>query len=153
MYSFLSNFNSATLFLDFVFLKNGKREHRHLFRKINVTEPEPYLNKKTTDCKHRTYVDFGAPQLSSQSVYPDVWVAPSASLVGRILIHASSSIWYNAVLRGDLNGIVIGVGTNVQDGVIMNESPRHLNVDHDGSVYIGSYVTIGIVCFVFFFRF
>jgi carbonic anhydrase/acetyltransferase-like protein (isoleucine patch superfamily) len=43
------------------------------------------------------------------------WIAPSADVVGRVRVGAESSIWYGAVVRGDLELIEIGEGTNVQD--------------------------------------
>lgn len=48
-------------------------------------------------------------------ISPCAWVAPSADVVGRVRIGAESSVWYGAVVRGDLEMIEIGDGTNVQD--------------------------------------
>ena len=55
----------------------------------------------------------------------DAFVAPGAQLIGDIVIGPQSSIWYNCVLRGDVNQIRIGARTNVQDGAIIHvDSPR-----------------------------
>jgi carbonic anhydrase/acetyltransferase-like protein (isoleucine patch superfamily) len=48
-------------------------------------------------------------------ISPGAWIAPSADVVGRVRIGEESSVWYGAVVRGDLNLIEIGEGTNVQD--------------------------------------
>src|SRR5436190_12077749 len=64
------------------------------------------------------------------------FIAPNATVVGDITLGANSSVWYGAVLRGDINSIVIGEGTNVQDGTIV-----HLADDY--GVRIGNYTTIG----------
>lgn len=47
-----------------------------------------------------------------------VFVADGAKIIGDVTIGAESTIWYNAVLRGDLAGITIGKRSNIQDGVI-----------------------------------
>ena len=71
---------------------------------------------------------------------PDVaragFVAPNATVIGDVTLGARSSVWYGCVLRGDINSIVIGEGTNVQDGTIV-----HLADDY--GVEIGDYTTIG----------
>jgi carbonic anhydrase/acetyltransferase-like protein (isoleucine patch superfamily) len=71
---------------------------------------------------------------------PDVaraaFVAGNATLLGDVSLGADSSVWYGCVLRGDINSIVIGEGSNVQDGTIV-----HLADDY--GVRIGRYSTIG----------
>ncbi len=53
------------------------------------------------------------------------FVAPGAILIGDIVIGPQSSIWYNCVLRGDVNRIRIGARTNVQDGTVIHvDSPK-----------------------------
>ncbi|MEF2964335.1 gamma carbonic anhydrase family protein [Paenibacillus sp. M1] len=49
---------------------------------------------------------------------PSVYIAEGAKVIGDVSVGAESSIWFNAVLRGDLSPIVIGSRTNLQDGVI-----------------------------------
>ena len=44
------------------------------------------------------------------------WVAPNATIIGDVTLEKNSSIWFNAVLRGDIENIYIGEGSNVQDG-------------------------------------
>ena len=56
---------------------------------------------------------------------PSAFVAEGARLIGDIEIGAHSSIWYNCVLRGDVNRIRIGARTNIQDGSVIHvDSPR-----------------------------
>ena len=48
----------------------------------------------------------------------DFWVAPGARLIGRVVLESGASVWFNAVLRGDNEPIVVGRGSNVQDGCV-----------------------------------
>ncbi len=54
------------------------------------------------------------PELIDESVF----IAPGAVILGDVRIGAQSSVWYNAVLRGDTDTISIGPRTNVQDGAV-----------------------------------
>jgi len=63
-------------------------------------------------------------------------VAPTAVIIGNVEIAEGGSVWYGAVLRGDICPIRIGSGTNVQDGAI-------LHGDEGQCVSIGTNVTIG----------
>ncbi len=67
---------------------------------------------------------------------PDVFVAPTAVVIGDVQLDEGVSVWYGAVLRGDINSIKIGKCSNLQDGVI-----GHLSDDH--SLVVGQYVTVG----------
>lgn len=64
------------------------------------------------------------------------FVAPNATVLGDVTLGARSSVWYGSVLRGDINSIVIGEGTNIQDLAMV-----HLADDY--GVTIGRYCTIG----------
>jgi carbonic anhydrase/acetyltransferase-like protein (isoleucine patch superfamily) len=50
----------------------------------------------------------------------DVYVAPSADVIGTVRLAAGASVWFNVVIRGDSDWIEIGEGTNVQDGTIIH---------------------------------
>ena len=65
-----------------------------------------------------------------------VFIAPGAVIVGDVEIGAGSSVWFNAVIRGDVAPIRIGAGSNVQDGAV-------LHVDTGTPCIIGDDVTIG----------
>lgn len=64
------------------------------------------------------------------------FVAPNATVIGDVTLGPDSSVWYGCVLRGDINSIEVGRGSNVQDGTIV-----HLADDH--GVKIGAFTTIG----------
>jgi len=65
-----------------------------------------------------------------------VYIATGAVVVGDVTLGDYTSIWYNAVLRGDINRIVVGHHTNVQDGAV-------LHLAHELPCLVGNYVTIG----------
>ena len=67
---------------------------------------------------------------------PTVFVADGARIIGDVEIGANSSVWFNTVVRGDINGIRIGAGTNVQDNCT-------LHVTAANPVAVGNEVTFG----------
>lgn len=70
-------------------------------------------------------------------IHPTVWVDPTATVIGHVTIGPRSSVWPNAVLRGDVNNISIGEETNVQDGSV-------LHVEHAlHELILGDRVTVG----------
>ncbi len=60
-------------------------------------------------------------------VAKSAFVAPSADLIGQVKIHEKASVWYQCVLRGDLNYIEIGAGSNIQDGTVIHVRSGALN--------------------------
>jgi len=64
------------------------------------------------------------------------WVAPGAIVIGAVTLKRNASIWFNAVIRGDNDPIVIGENTNIQDGSV-------LHTDDGVPLTIGSHVTVG----------
>jgi len=66
----------------------------------------------------------------------DVFVADGARLVGDVRVGDCSSIWFNAVLRGDLHPVIIGHHTNIQDNAVCH-------IGYDEPCVIGNYVTVG----------
>jgi len=67
----------------------------------------------------------------------DVFVAPNATVIGNVKIGAGSSIWFNTVLRGDVEAIYIGERTNLQDGNIVHVTGGKYET------HIGNDVSIG----------
>src|SRR5260370_25111225 len=59
----------------------------------------------------------------SPTVHPTAFIAPTAVLVGDVTIEEHASVWYNAVLRGDFNPIVVRRGANVQDCPVVHVTP------------------------------
>jgi gamma-carbonic anhydrase len=81
-------------------------------------------------------------------VDPTAFVAPGARLIGDIEIGPEASIWYNCVLRGDVNRIRIGARTNIQDGSVLHvDSPRPGNEAGHATI-IGDDVLIGHLAMV-----
>lgn len=69
-------------------------------------------------------------------LHSSAFVVPNATLVGDVTLHEGVSVWYGAVLRGDINRIVIGARSNIQDNAVI-----HLSDDHPAIV--GELVTVG----------
>ncbi len=67
---------------------------------------------------------------------PTAFVAPGATVVGRATLHARSSVWFSAVIRADMDTVVLGEESNLQDGAV-------IHVDHGFPTTIGRRVTIG----------
>ena len=69
-------------------------------------------------------------------IHPSAFVVESAEIIGDVAIDENSSVWYNAVMRGDINSIRIGMRTNIQDGCL-------LHVRQEYPLVIGSNITAG----------
>lgn len=76
-------------------------------------------------------IDLTPPDLSAA-----VFVAPGAVVIGRVKVSPGVSIWYGAVLRGDVAPIDLGEDTNIQDGAVLHGDP-------DFPVILGKRVTVG----------
>ena len=66
----------------------------------------------------------------------DNFVAPNATIIGNVELKSKANVWFNAVIRADLDKVTIGENTNIQDGSI-------LHVDEGFPMTIGKNVTIG----------
>lgn len=60
----------------------------------------------------------------SPLVEPSAWVAPNATVVGDVTLMKDASVWYTAVIRAEQARIVVGAGSNIQDGCIVHADPR-----------------------------
>ena len=78
---------------------------------------------------------FLIPQ-ENPSVSATSWLAPGAVVIGAVTLHEFTSVWFGAVLRGDINRIHVGARSNIQDGAVVHVS------DTEAAV-IGSEVTVG----------
>jgi carbonic anhydrase/acetyltransferase-like protein (isoleucine patch superfamily) len=76
-------------------------------------------------------LDRLAPRLADSA-----WVAGSAQVIGDVELGADCSVWFNAVLRGDVERLVVGRGSNVQDGSVLHADPG-------SPLLVGEDVTIG----------
>lgn len=81
-------------------------------------------------------------QVSDNPLWPDpnttqaAFVAPTATVLGQVHLQAGASVWYGAVLRGDVERIEVGAHSNVQDGAVLHGDPGQPTV-------LEEYVTVG----------
>jgi carbonic anhydrase/acetyltransferase-like protein (isoleucine patch superfamily) len=95
-------------------------------------------------------LDGHAPDVSAEGS----WVAPTASLIGKIKLEKNASVWFGATLRGDNELITIGEDSNVQDGTVMHTDMgfplvlgKGVTVGHNAMLHgceVGDYSLIGI---------
>jgi carbonic anhydrase/acetyltransferase-like protein (isoleucine patch superfamily) len=76
----------------------------------------------------------------SPTVHPEAWIAPTATLVGDVVVEKGASIWYGVVIRADLGRIVIREGANIQDNSVIHVG--------DGLCEVGRNATVGHQCLV-----
>jgi len=91
---------------------------------------------------------------ASPTIASSAYVAPSASIIGKVVLEDHSSIWFGATLRGDNETISIGADSNVQDGAVLHTDPgfplmvgAHVSVGHQAMLHgctIGEGSLIGI---------
>jgi len=74
-------------------------------------------------------------------VSPSAWIAPTATLIGDVLVEDDASIWYGAILRADFGPIVVRRGANVQDGSVLHGGA-------DPVTEVGEGATVGHLCVV-----
>ncbi len=61
------------------------------------------------------------PVLDKEPIYGDnCWFAPNSTLVGDVVMGNECTVWFNAVVRGDVNRIIIGNRVNIQDGAVVH---------------------------------
>jgi carbonic anhydrase/acetyltransferase-like protein (isoleucine patch superfamily) len=65
-------------------------------------------------------LDGVAPELPEEGAF---WLAPNATLIGKVRLQRMASIWFGAVIRGDNEWITIGENSNVQDGAVLHTDP------------------------------
>lgn len=95
-------------------------------------------------------LDGDSPQLPEEAAF----VADNATVIGRVTLHRNASVWFNSVLRGDTDEIIVGEGSNVQDGCVLHTDPgiklrigRNVTVGHMVNLHgceIGDNSLIGI---------
>ncbi len=76
----------------------------------------------------------------SPTVHPEAWIAPTATLVGDVVVEKDASIWYGVVIRADLGRMIIREGANIQDNSVI-----HVN---NGICEVGKNATVGHQCLV-----
>ena len=100
-------------------------------------------------------IDFDNKKLETDG--DDFWIAPNATVIGNVKLLKDASVWFNAVLRGDIELITVGQGSNIQDGAIIHTDPGfpctigknvtvgHLAMLHGCEIGDGSLIGIGSV--------
>ncbi len=71
------------------------------------------------------------------------YLHPSCQVIGDVTLGIDSSVWCNTVLRGDVNRIVVGRGSNVQDLSLGHVSHKTIEKPYGSPLIIGDYVTVG----------
>jgi len=74
-------------------------------------------------------------------VHPTAFIAPTATLIGDVVVEERASVWYGAVLRGDFNPIVVRAGANVQDNAVLHTTPA-------AGIEVGPGATVGHLCLI-----
>jgi carbonic anhydrase/acetyltransferase-like protein (isoleucine patch superfamily) len=77
----------------------------------------------------------------SPRVHPTAFIAPTATLVGDVVVEENASVWYNAVIRADFNPVIIRARANIQDGAVVHPTPFE-------GIEIGPGVTVGHLCVI-----
>lgn len=72
----------------------------------------------------------------SPDIHPTAFVAPGANLMGAVTLGKDASVWYQVVLRADIEAIEIGEGSNIQDGSV-------IHLASDEGTKVGSFTTVG----------
>jgi len=82
-----------------------------------------------------------------ESIYPEIdvnaFVSETSVIIGNVSIGSHSSIWYNVVIRGDVNSIRIGRRTNIQDLSLLHVAGRKSDSSPGSALFIGDNVTVG----------
>lgn len=108
---------------------------------LRALQEEAILREMETETGSGPGVGLHAINGKSPALGRNVFVAPGAQLIGDVRLGDDVSVWYNAVLRGDIAPVIVGAGSNVQDGCV-------LHVDTDMPVRIGANVTLGHMAMV-----
>ncbi len=69
-------------------------------------------------------------------IHESAWVADSAQVIGQVTLAEGASVWFGVVIRGDMDAIHVGSGSNIQDNSV-------LHVDHGQPLNIGENVSVG----------
>jgi len=75
-------------------------------------------------------------KIKNPNIHETSFIAQGAQIIGDVKLEKDSSVWYNSVLRADINKIVIGKRSNIQDNSVVH-------LENDQGVYVGNDVTVG----------
>lgn len=77
------------------------------------------------------------------TLHASVYVHPSAQIIGEVTLGENASVWCGAVIRGDVNSIAIGAGSNIQDLSVLHVSHKSVSDPNGAPLKIGERVTVG----------
>ena len=90
----------------------------------------------------------------SPDIHSSTFVAPSADIMGQVTLREHSSVWFNAVIRGDCDHIEVGARSNIQDGAVLHCDPgkplvigKDVTVGHNAMIHcleVGDRTLVGI---------
>ena len=78
-------------------------------------------------------------------VHPSAFIAPTASIVGDVIIEQDASVWYGAVIRADYSQVIVRKGANIQDGATVHGPPGDPTVIGEGATVAHNCVVHGAV--------
>ena len=90
----------------------------------------------TPDTLPTGHAGIAARLKKGPTIHSSAWIVPGATVIGDVILEEESSVWYGAVLRGDINRIVIGPRSNIQDNAVVH-------VDTNYPTTMGELVTVG----------
>merc|ERR1712216_108567 len=100
-------------------------------------------NTADVDPRRQSVPLFG----KSPAVSPDAFVAASATVVGQVKLADKSGVWYNAVVRGDINPVIVGYSSHIKDGSVVCVDSS-IASGFDSSTVIGNFVSVGSRCYL-----
>jgi carbonic anhydrase/acetyltransferase-like protein (isoleucine patch superfamily) len=107
-----------------------------------------YRRKTMTDLQHRGDITVASLHGKAPRIHSSAFIAPGCRIIGDVEIGPDASVWYNCVIRADVNRIVIGARTNIQDGTVVHcDSPKPDSPDGFPTI-IGDDVLIGHLAMV-----
>jgi carbonic anhydrase/acetyltransferase-like protein (isoleucine patch superfamily) len=95
------------------------------------------------DFHRRADITIAAVNGKAPRIHPSAFIAPGCRIIGDVEIGPDASVWYNCVIRADVNRIVVGARSNIQDGSVIHcDSPKPKRPDGFATI-IGEDVLIG----------
>ncbi len=109
------------------------RRARHDRRSSSLNISRMHIEPDTLPTGH---AGIAARLKKGPTIHSSAWVVPGATVLGDVVLEEESSVWYGAVLRGDINRIIIGPRSNIQDNAVVH-------VDTNYPTTMGELVTVG----------
>ncbi len=106
---------------------------------VSSPSPLPHHTHTHTVSAHRALLPYAG---ATPSLAPTSFVAPTASVIGNVTLGDRASVWYGAVLRGDVGPITIGEAANVQDNAVIHVA-RHNPAGTVSGASVGARATVG----------